>query len=86
MNSTTTTSEWSPRDTGRAWYAVASSADGSKLVAVGYGGQIFKSGQAATTPGVSGYLLGGQNTALELQYSGNNQFQPLSHEHAFFTY
>jgi hypothetical protein len=53
---------------------------------VALGGQIFTAGQAATTPGISGYLLGGQDTALELQYSGNNQFLPLSHEHAFFTY
>ena len=77
---------WSPRDTSRAWYAVASSADGSKLVAVVYGGQIYTSGLATTTPGVSGYLLGGQNTAIELQYIGNNQFLPLSHEGAFFAY
>jgi hypothetical protein len=77
---------WSPRDTSRAWDAVASSADGGKLVAVVYGGQIYTSGPATTTPGVSGYLLGGQNTAIELQYIGNNQFLPLSHEGAFFAY
>jgi hypothetical protein len=77
---------WSPRDTSRAWDAVASSADGGKLVAVVYGGQIYTSGPATTTPGVSGYLLGGQNAAIELQYIGNNQFLPLSHEGAFFAY
>jgi hypothetical protein len=77
---------WTPRDASRAWYAVTSSADGSKLVAVVYGGQIYTSGLASTTPGASGYLLGGQNAAIELQYIGNNQFLPLSHEGAFFTY
>jgi hypothetical protein len=77
---------WSPRDTDRAWYSVASSADGGKLVAVVYGGQIYTSGLATTTLGVSGYLFGGQNTAIELQYIGNGQFLPLSHEGAFFIY
>ena len=77
---------WVPRDTSRPWFSVASSADGSKVVAVVYSGQIYTSAQATTTPGVSGYLLGGQNTAIELQYIGNNQFLPLSHEGAFFAY
>ena len=77
---------WTPRDSSRQWYSVDSSADGSKLVAVVYGGQVYTSGLATTTPGASGYLLGGQNTAIELQYIGNNQFLPLSHEGAFFAY
>ena len=77
---------WSPRDTNRGWYAVASSADGSKLIAVVYGGQIYTSSPASTTPGAAGYLFGGQNTALELQYIGSGQFLPLSHEGAFFVY
>ena len=75
-----------PRGGVGPWYAVASSSDGTKLVAVVYGGQIYTSGLATTTPGASGYLLGGQNTAIELQYIGNNQFLPLSHEGAFFVY
>ena len=77
---------WTPRDSSRPWYAAASSGDGAKLAAVVYGGQIYTSGSATTTPGVSGYLLGGQNSAIELQYIGNNQFLPLSHEGAFTAY
>jgi len=40
--------------------------------------KVFK----AICAGASGYLLGGQNAAIELQYIGNNQFLPLSHEGA----
>ena len=34
---------WTARDSVRGWYSVASSSDGSKLVAVVYGGQIYTS-------------------------------------------
>ena len=71
---------WTPRDSDRQWYSAASPADGTKLVAAIYGGQIYTSNPAITTPGTAGYLLGGQNTAIELQYIGNNQFLPVSHE------
>ena len=77
---------WAPRVSVQAWYAVASSADGAKLVAGIYNGQIYTSNPATTTPGTAGYLLGGQNTAIELQYIGNGQFLPLSHEGAFSAY
>ena len=71
------------------WSGVASSADGSKLVACVQDGQIYTSALALapsqstgqnTTVGTGGYLTGGQGTAIELQYIGNNQFFPLSHE------
>ena len=77
---------WAPRGGVQSWYAVASSADGTKLVAGVYNGQIYTSNSATTTPGTAGYLLGGQNTAIELQYIGNGQFLPLSHEGAFSAY
>jgi photosystem II stability/assembly factor-like uncharacterized protein len=77
---------WAPRGSVLPWYAVASSADGTKLVAGAYGGQIYTSSPATTTPGTAGYLLGGQQTAIELQYIGNGQFLPLSHEGAFSAY
>jgi hypothetical protein len=77
---------WAPRVSSQAWYAVASSADGAKLVAGIYNGQIYTSNPATTTPGAAGYLIGGQNTAIELQYIGNGQFLPLSHEGAFSAY
>lgn len=34
---------WTPRESSRGWFSVASSADGSKLVAVAYPGQIYTS-------------------------------------------
>jgi hypothetical protein len=77
---------WAPRVSVQAWYAVASSSDGTKLVAGVYGGQIYTSSSATSTPGTTGYLLGGQNTAIELQYIGNGQFLPLSNEGAFTAY
>jgi hypothetical protein len=72
---------WAATGSGRAWLSVASSADGSKLAAVVSGGQIYTS-TANSTAGTAGYLTGGQSTALELQYIGNGQFHPLSHEGA----
>jgi hypothetical protein len=77
---------WLSRTASLAWYSIASSSDGTKLVACVYGGQIYTSNSAITTTGAAGYLLGGQNTAIELQYIGNNQFLPLSHEGAFTIY
>jgi photosystem II stability/assembly factor-like uncharacterized protein len=62
------------------WMGVASSSDGSLLAAVAYGGNIYVSSQASTTPGTAGYLSGAQHTAIELIYAGNNLFLPLSHE------
>ena len=70
---------WTPRDSNRNWYSVASSSDGSKLVAVGSSGQIYTS-ITMSTSGTVGYLLGDQHSAVELQYIGNGQFVPLSHE------
>ncbi len=40
---------WTPRENSRAWRAVASSADGTKLVAVVNGGQIYTSGDSGVT-------------------------------------
>ena len=59
---------------------VACSADGSKLVLVANGGQIYTSSQGGTTTGTTGYLSGARLTAVELEYVGNNIFIPLSHE------
>ena len=47
---------WTARDSNRQWMSVASSADGNKLVAVVYGGQIY------TSVGVP---------TLTITYSGN---------------
>ena len=52
--STDSGATWTPRDSNRNWFSVASSADGTRLVAVVDGGQIYTSvpvlsGQAGTT-------------------------------------
>jgi len=59
----------------------AFSADGTKLVTAA-GGRIYIAQamiQQTTTPGPAGYLTGGQNSTIELQYIGNGQWQPLSY-------
>jgi hypothetical protein len=63
-----------------SWTGVACSADGSQLVLVANGNQIYTSSQGSTTTGVTGYLIGSQHSAIELIYTGNNLFLPLSHE------
>ena len=63
-----------------SWTGVASSADGSKLVLVANGNQIYTSSQGSTTAGTAGYLRGTRLTAIELEYVGNGIFIPLSHE------
>jgi hypothetical protein len=68
---------WTARESGRSWTGIACSSDGSKLVAVVNNGLIYTS-VPMTTPGVSGYLQGNQNSSIELQYLGNNQFLPIS--------
>lgn len=67
----------------KSWNAIASSADGSKLAGAVYGGQIYTSvpgSVSTTTTGLAGYLLGSPNSAIELQFLGNGQFLPISHE------
>jgi hypothetical protein len=83
---------WTGHDNTRTWQCVAGSSECDKLAAGVNGGQIYVSeapsltSTTTTTPGTSGYLTGGQGTALELQYLGNNQFFPLSHEGPIFAY
>jgi hypothetical protein len=80
---------WTARAGTHAWHSVASSADGSKLLAIWGNGQIYSSipvSVPGTTPGTAGYLLGGPKSAIELQYFGNNQFIPISHEGAIQAY
>ncbi len=63
-----------------SWADIASSADGSQFAAAVYGGNIYVSSQSSTTTGAAGYLTGSQHSAIELIYTGNNLFLPLSHE------
>jgi hypothetical protein len=76
----------------RSWSSVASSADGTKLAVVinnATTGGIFVS-QASpintTTVGTTGYLIGSQSAAVELQYIGNNQFMPVSFAGTLWAY
>jgi photosystem II stability/assembly factor-like uncharacterized protein len=77
---------WAARESNRSWTCIVCSTDGSRLAASVGTGQIFISipppmtPATTTTVGTTGYLLGGQGTAIELLYFGNNQFIPLSHE------
>jgi hypothetical protein len=62
---------WTARESSRYWESVASSADGSRLVAVVYyGGQIYTSVGASLFAGASG-------TASGFQYLGNNVWQAI---------
>ena len=73
---------WWPHENNRGWSGVASSADGIKLLATVNGGQIYTSDNLnpVTTTGTAGYLFGVADAAVELQYIGNSQFIPISHE------
>ena len=73
-------STWLQRNGDASWTAVACSADGGKLAAAAYNGDLYTSGQGATSTGTAGYLTGGYQSALEIQYLGNGLFMPLSHE------
>ena len=50
------------------------------LAAAAYNGYLYTTGQNVTTAGTVGYLFGGAQSALEIQYVGNGVFLPLSHE------
>lgn len=78
---------WSTNTTLGTWSGVASSADGSVASAVintnlttgNYG--IYTSqatSQGASTAGTGGYISGAQDSSVELQCIGNNQFMPVS--------
>ena len=77
--STDSGSTWTARDSQRYWMGAACSADGTKLaIVVGNGGQIYIS-TSMTTSGASGYVTGGQGSAIELQYVGNGEFMAISY-------
>jgi hypothetical protein len=58
---------------------MASSDNGSLLVGVVYGGQIYTlSGSLTTTTGTTGGLSGNRYSAVELQYAGSGMWMPIS--------
>lgn len=76
---------WTPRESNRTWRAVASSSDGSKLVAAVEDGQIYTSSSRSAS-GTAGYLLGDQYSAVELQYIGNGVFMTISYAGTLLAY
>ena len=84
--STDSGATWTPSESSGLWQAVASSADGSKLVAAISPGAIYTTRFGSTSVGTAGGLTGGQRTAVELQYIGNHQFLRISHEGTVFGY
>ena len=81
---------WTAQASTQNWQSVAMSADGSEVIAVVNGGSVYTSTHVfdtgTTTVGTNGYLTGSQGTAIELQYIGNGQFMPLSHEGTIIGY
>ncbi len=77
---------WTPRENNRAWQSIACSSDGTRFMAAATTSPIYVASPPSitpattTTPGLNGYITGGQGTAIQLLYVGNNQFFPLSHE------
>jgi hypothetical protein len=65
---------WTARDDGRNWVSIATSSDGTKLIAADYNGRLYTSTLGQTTPGINGSLSGGQFDVVSLQYLGNNTF------------
>jgi hypothetical protein len=61
-----------------SWHSVAASAAGN-FVTTGYDTGIWAL-RGNTSTGVNGYLTGGPLSAVEVQYCGNGQFLPISHE------
>ena len=67
-----------------AWRGVASSAVGNFFVTGGFSG--VYAFRTTTATGTTGYLSGGPYTAVEVQYIGNGQFLPVSHEGVLVTH
>lgn len=62
-----------------AWTGVASSSDGQILLAGKFGADLYSGTRRAyTTLGVSGFLSGGRDDAIQLQYVGGGTFVPIS--------
>ncbi len=67
---------WTARETSRAWWAVAMSADGRKVFGAesGVGGQLHRSSALSTVLGAAGGVSGDAAASVELEYVGSGQF------------
>jgi hypothetical protein len=67
---------WTPRDSSRAWHSIASSADGTRFVAVA-AGQVYTSSplpMSNTSIGTGGFICGRRGDSIDLQYAGDGVF------------
>jgi len=67
---------WHTRDSVRTWVGAGVSGDGRIMLAADYGTQIHVSAPQ-TTAGTSGYLTGGRDAAVALQYLGGGTWRVL---------
>ena len=70
---------WTAGESNRSWWAITSSADGSKLAAAVSSGQIYTFALTPnqTTVGTAGAIRGDQYDAVGLQYLGSGTFMLL---------
>ncbi|WAC73808.1 hypothetical protein OU995_03460 [Roseateles sp. SL47] len=80
-------SSWQPTADAGAWTTVASSSDGLTLLAGKVNVDLYGGVRRSyTTLGVTGYISGGQDDALQLQYVGGGTFIPISYVSANLTF
>jgi photosystem II stability/assembly factor-like uncharacterized protein len=80
---------WTVRATARDWQGITCSPDGLRFAAVAFNGFIYTSEARqlrATTTGITGYLAGGEYSAVELQHAGGGRFSTLSSSGQIFAY
>ncbi len=80
---------WTAHETNRVWTAIAGSADLTRMVTTVFPGRIYTSEATQTkftTPGTTGYLVGGEYSAVELQHLGIGRFMPLSSSGSIIAY
>ncbi len=65
---------WTPRESNRYWFSIASSADGTKLVAVVFRGQIYTSSPSAQAAGTTTDMEGAYASHVQLTYAGSDTF------------
>ena len=71
---------WTLCNSNRQWLLLALSADGSKLVAGVFGGQLHTTVQSdRITAGTAGFVIGTHGDALELLRADSGLFVPQSH-------
>lgn len=65
------------RETNREWQSIASSADGTRLAAVGFNSPTYTANLTKTI-NAGGFLSGSTASAVELLYAGDGKFVIIS--------